>query len=67
MANYKLPLSFDEYGTNELRAISKQFKSKKYTMGESVKKFEQPEKHKGNTSNNSNKRNRSEKDFHDFC
>ncbi len=40
MTNYKLPLSFDDYGQDEIKAITKSFRSKKYTMGNSVQLFE---------------------------
>ena len=33
MVKYSLPLSCDDFGKNDLKAITKQFKTKKYTMG----------------------------------
>tara|TARA_Y100000768_G_scaffold264094_1_gene201512 strand:+ start:861 stop:2087 length:1227 start_codon:yes stop_codon:yes gene_type:complete len=40
MKKYKFSLSSDSYGVEEYKALKKQFKSKKYTMGQSVSSFE---------------------------
>ena len=43
MEKYKLPLSYNDYGVDDYKAIKKQFITNEYTMGNKVNLFENRE------------------------